>query len=242
MNQKADLIINQCDKELLELDISARNIVGIVDLQKFRNLKKFICSHNEITKIINIPETLVYLDCSYNKIKELSIGYYLSYLDCSNNLITNLTINCVFEGYFNISDNPMKKLCYRPRSIPEKYPEMLKDIIFGQFFDQPVDNLPKNLKILHFQDSSDFNKPLDNLPHGLKKIHFESNSVFNQPLDNLPESLVHLEFGQGSIFNYRLDNIPNSLKLIILDKEYIYENLEHVNELSSKVKVKYNSF
>lgn len=254
-------IINRCDKELLELDISGRNIVGIVDLQKFTKLKKFICSHNQITKIINTPETLVYLDCSYNKIKEISLSINVRHLDCSNNLITNLEVNCVFEGYFNISDNPMKKLYYSPKSSPEKYPELLKEITFGNFFDQPIDNLPKNLKTLHFQDNSDFNKPLDNLPSGLKKIHFESNSVFdqpldnlpngithlilgngfNQPLDNLPESLVHLEFGYDSYFRYRLDNIPNSLKLIIIDKEYFYENQEHVYELCSKVKVKNNS-
>ena len=53
------------------LNISNKNIKGILDLNKFKYLKELNCSTNEITEIINIPNSLKYLNCSNNKISSL---------------------------------------------------------------------------------------------------------------------------------------------------------------------------
>ena len=50
--------------------------------------------------------------------------------------------------------------------------------------------ITKNLTHLHYIDS--FNQPINNLPQNLKKLTF--GWVFNQSVDNLPQSLLNLTF------------------------------------------------
>lgn len=58
-----------------ELDISNQNIKGILDLKEYPNLEYLNCSHNQITKITNIPPKLKYIDCSYNSLPNLDLLY-----------------------------------------------------------------------------------------------------------------------------------------------------------------------
>jgi hypothetical protein len=81
-------------------------------------------------------------------------------------------------------------------------------IIFGDNFDQLVDNLPcgffnlpKTLTSLTFGQS--FNQPVNNLPETLTSLTF--GSWFIQPVDNLPKKVTSLTFGttltnQSTIF------------------------------------------
>ena len=71
MEQYTINILNSYPKDILELDISNKNIVGLLDLYDFMALEKLICSHNQITYILNIRKRLKYLDCSFNKISIL---------------------------------------------------------------------------------------------------------------------------------------------------------------------------
>jgi hypothetical protein len=90
--------------------------------------------------------------------------------------------------------------------IPHRFSEELKDIpeeteiiIFSEnkaknecsIFNQPVDNLPKNLTHLTF--GYEFNQPVDNLPKTLTHLSF--GSCFNQSLNKLPENLIFLKLG-----------------------------------------------
>ena len=102
-------------KNYSKLDLSNRNISGILDLRKYRkynNLEVLKCSNNLITKIINIPPTL-------------------KYLDCSNNLIEEITeINHELE-YFNFENNPIIKLYYPQKQELKSYPETLMELTFS---------------------------------------------------------------------------------------------------------------
>lgn len=59
-------------KKVIQLNISNKNISGVLDLKKYIKLKKLDCSNNQITQIINIPKTLKNLDCSNNLIEEFN--------------------------------------------------------------------------------------------------------------------------------------------------------------------------
>ncbi len=50
------------------------------------------------------------------------------------------------------------------------YPDSLEEMYFGVYFNQPIDELPSNLKILGLECCDDFNYPLENLPASLEKI------------------------------------------------------------------------
>lgn len=215
-----------------KLKLSNNSIAGIVDFEKLEKMEKleyFDCSNNKITQIINIPYSLKYLNCSNNEIISLE--------QLPNNIIT---INC--------KNNPLKTLHYPINIKPNKYPSKLKKIIFGENFDQPIDNLPKILNEIIFTQYSKFNQPinflpnsleililgnsfnnsLDNLPNSLKYLtigntcskYFNASCIFNQSLDNLPNSLIELTFCNESIFQKSLDNLPNTLKKITLSGYY----------------------
>ena len=86
MEQSTIKLLESHGKYVFTLDISNKNIEGLLDLEEFENLKKLDCSHNKITEIINLPPSLKYFDCSYNQIDCLSgINSDLEYLNCKKN-------------------------------------------------------------------------------------------------------------------------------------------------------------
>ena len=95
--------------------------------------------------------------------------------------------------------------CVYTQNLTASIPPLLPhNLYFGTDFNQPVDNLPPNLKHLEFSDS--FN-PVKHLPHGLTHVTF--GMKFNCSVDHLPSSLLHLHF--GIYFNHPLDHLPPSL-------------------------------
>lgn len=89
-------------------------------------------------------------------------------------------------------------------------------IIFGNRFNQKIDNLSWIIEYLYF--GLEFNQPLDNLPGSVKKLMFSTNSNFNQLLDCLPSCLEYLLL--PTKYNHPIDNLPNLLKYLELYCEY----------------------
>lgn len=94
---------------------------------------------------------------------------------------------------------------------------VLEEIIFGEKFNQCVDNLPISLKRITF--GNDFNFPVDNLPNKLIYIKFGHN--FNHIIDELPSSLEHIIFGHE--FNQSIDNLPCLITCIQLGVKFEHE-------------------
>ena len=107
-----------------------------------------------------------------------------------------------------------------------KYLEYLS---FGTHFNQQIDNLPSSLIDLKLGD--EFNQNINNLPPNLQSLRLGSN--FNKSIDNLPQSLKLLTL--ECWFNQSLDNLPNSLEHLILDSytfkhkvNVLPDNLENI--------------
>ena len=101
-------ILSQYDKSMEILNISKSNILGILDLSEFVNLKELDCSSNEIKCIKNTPETMVKLICSANKIEHLdNLSSQLIELECDVNQIKSLDNlpNTLVE--LNCNSNPI---------------------------------------------------------------------------------------------------------------------------------------
>ncbi len=108
----------------------------------------------------------------------------------------------------------------------DNLPSDLKSLTFGNNFNQPVDNLPSDLKSLTF--GNNFNQPVDNLPSSLESLTFGNN--FNQPVDNLPFSLEYLSMGdffEQELNQQFFDNHPN-LKCLEINEDY-YSVLKRLN-------------
>ncbi len=188
MDKSTIKLLKSYDKSAKSLDMSNKNITGILDLEEFGNLEKLICSHNKITDITNFSIKLKYFDCSHNLIEELN----------GNQIKLN------FE-YLNCKKNPLAKLFYPYNIKPKLYPKTLRELKFGYEFNQSVDNLPNNIIDLEFGDN--FNQPVDNLPNNVVNLIFGDS--FNRSVDNLPNSIINLTFGCS--FNKPVNNLPNNI-------------------------------
>ncbi len=92
----------------------------------------------------------------------------------------------------------------------------ISHIIFGNNFNNPVDNLPWVIEYLYFGD--EFNQGLENLPGCLKKLLFSIASKFNQKLDCLPNCLEYLFLPAD--YSFQLNNLPNFLLHLELCFDY----------------------
>lgn len=103
----------------------------------------------------------------------------------------------------------------------------LSVLIFGEHFNQPVNNLTMGIKKLIF--GMNFNQDVLNLPTTIEYIKFGKN--FNCCVDYLPCSLLTIIF-DGNIFSQSIDNLPSSIEEIILNHCF---NLQ-INYLPFKLK------
>jgi len=195
------------------LNITNKNIEGILDLSKFKYLEELDCSNNEINEIINIPTNFNYLNCSNNKITSLL------------NLPDEMTgLNC--------KKNKLKELYYPFNIKPKKYPSNLTHLKFGNNFINPIDNLPNSLT--HLTLGYRFNNPIDNLPSSITHLKICGN--FNNPIDNLPNSLTHLKLGYR--FNHPIDNLPSSITHLTLGNDFN----QPIDNLPKSLKINYDDY
>jgi hypothetical protein len=130
--------LEKYDKDIEILNITHKQINGILDLQKFTKLKILICIKNNITEIINYPLTLTELYCNNNLIKSLdNLPCNLKKIDCSHN-------------YIEILDN---------------LPSNLEELICSSNYIYEVRNVPYSIKILNISNNKLINIDFLNLLH-----------------------------------------------------------------------------
>ena len=121
MNKSTKRLLNNYDKNIKSLDISNKEIIGILCLKKFKKLEYLNCCFNKINELVNLPSSLKNLNCYFNEINELvNLPSSLKNLNCSNNKIEKLNnlseniieLNCSFNKIIEIKTHPssLKKL------------------------------------------------------------------------------------------------------------------------------------
>ena len=202
-----------------------------LDLSKYPQLKKLYCNNDNVTKIINIPDTLTHLILSVrskfysidnlqfinkskkinklDKITHLSLGYHfnqeLNYYSLKS--LKCLTISTCFNHEIN---NLHQVYSVSEQRVQFCCPLTLKYLIFsnGSIFNKSLNNLPFELSHLIFSGLlSYFNQKIDNLPYGLNYLHLSNE--FNQEINNLPISLEYLLLRNK--FDQKINNLPNNL-------------------------------
>ena len=71
MNINTINLLNNYPFDIIKLDLSSKQINGILNLDKFCNLTELNCSYNQITNLDNLPNSLTELNCWGNKITNL---------------------------------------------------------------------------------------------------------------------------------------------------------------------------
>ena len=59
-------ILDEFADDVTEIDISHKNIEGILDFKRFTKLTKLNCSYNQISSLDNLTNSLIELHCDYN--------------------------------------------------------------------------------------------------------------------------------------------------------------------------------
>lgn len=224
--------------------INQSNIIGLLDLKKFTNLKKLICSSNEIMRIINLPESLEYLDvsfnklksinithlknlknfkCAYNELKQINLPYEIEFLDCSNNELCGK-----LEGIDNLTNlhtllcsyNKLNKINFSKLYMIKKLEIISNDL-------QLLENIPNSIEYLDCSYNNEINLDFG-LPEQLKILNCANCNLTK--LNNLPSNLKELTCSSNHIES--LDNLPCGLKILycrnnkITYLDYLPESLE----------------
>ncbi|AVL95191.1 FNIP repeat-containing protein [Moumouvirus australiensis] len=150
------------------------------------------------------------------------------------NLIPNSTSNIIFGRNFN---QPLNEFC-----LEETLPN-LRELTFGEYFNQSIKYLPKRVIKLTFLGP--FNEEIHGkIPHGTKYLTFSNsfkgcipNSVthltfgnnFNQPIEGcIPNSVTHLTFGNN--FTQPIEGcIPDSVTHLTFGSGFHFPIVESVN-------------
>ncbi len=84
------------------------------------------------------------------------------------------------------------------------YGNSIQNLIFGDDFNQMVDNLPNSIQSLTFGKS--FNQMVDNLPNSIQSLTF--SWTFDKLFNNLP---IELEIVKIKKFNSNIETITESI-------------------------------
>jgi len=90
-------------------------------------------------------------------------------------------------------------------------PETVKEIKFGKHFNRNIDNISD--KLIRIEFGNDFNQPINHISTSIKVLTF--GKEFNHPLVNLPESLIVLDLYYSN-YNHSIENFPNSIQKLYL--------------------------
>lgn len=237
-------ILDEYDSSVKEMIINQCSILGLLDLKKFTNIKKLICSSNEIMRIVNLPETLEYLDVSFNSLKSINIENLknLKYLKCSHNQLEQIILPYGIE-FFDCSSNnfyyeltELNKLInlntlilsfngLNKINIVELKKLKKLEIVDNRI--KNISNIPDSLEYLDCSYNLGINFNFE-LPEQLKILNC-SNCNLNK-LNNLPPSLNELVCSHNQIT--RLDNLPCGLKTLycrnnlLTNLDYLPDSLE----------------
>lgn len=130
------------------------------------------------------------------------------------------TVKIKFSDEFNSSIKKLKTFNF------------ITEIIFGYFFNQPIDDLPNSIKYLTLGQY--FNQPLNKLPKSI--THLTIGFAFNQTLDKLPDSIVVLTIYYYETFIRLINSLPSTVMYLVLINDVDINHAFLINQLPSTVK------
>ena len=195
--------ITRLDGQDISLNLNLSNLQGELPLPRQLMLAVLYCSHNEITTLAELPDSLTELwcnsnqittlpelpasltdlDCSANRLAALpELPASLTELDCDRNQLTTIPVLPDGLTFLSCSRNKLTTLPVLPASL---------DVIYCSYNElTTLPELPANLTYL----SSVFNQltTLPELPTSLTKLYCAHNQLTTLP--ELPISLITLEY------------------------------------------------
>jgi Leucine-rich repeat (LRR) protein len=237
MSDLDDIIKKYSENDSKSLSFQYSNIPVLPEkILVLSNLINLTITNCNLTKLINLPENLDFLNCSNNNIKTVDnpISDKIKHLNISNNYLES-TNNLGSPENLNIGYNKIYELLNLSSNIKTLNCE-------NNNIEEIGSNIPKNVVELDCNNNSI--QSLGMLPDSIEILIISYNAI--SELNNLPQSLVELEcnFNKINKINYipsntnMIDCSGNDLEEIIFDvnKEYKLEKMDCSNNNISNIK------
>jgi len=118
MTTAIETYLNSLSDNIPTIDISVEGIKSLPDLTRFKNLKKLICSHNQLTSLPTLPQNLQILICDNNLLTYLpTLPQNLQILYCYNNKLTSLPTLPQNLKELNCYNNKLNLLSTLPQNL-----------------------------------------------------------------------------------------------------------------------------
>lgn len=178
----------------------------------YKNLKKVYFSHR-----YNWPFTIT------ETMEEVSFGSEYNQPVEFKESLKNPQLRVIkFSFYYNLALSIPKNFIHlteivfgdRFNQSVDNLPSCVTHLTFALYFNQAVDHLPSNLT--HLTIAGTFNQPVDHLPSTL--THLDIFGHFDQPVDHLPRDLIVMKL-RGD-FNQGVDHLPSNLVKLLLDGKF----------------------
>ncbi len=189
--------------DIIELDLSDRNLTELPNLIRFYKLTRLNISMNKLKELINIPPRLKELNCSNNNIINIvSLPLSLEVFNCQFNKLKELPTLPNTLKVFNCSYNEI--------IILPIIPDRLKIFYCSDNILTELPLLPSNLKILECSYNCITRLPI--IPNDIEELYCSYNELIILPL--IPNLI--------DIFNYEFNpiyDLINSNDINIINKK-----------------------
>jgi len=180
--------------EIIHIDFGDQYNIPVINLPK--TVKRLIFGNNFNQSLDELPSGITHIKLGKNFTKQLP----------NFNMLTHLNVFNLIAGRMCVIPITVSHIVIQ-LTIPE-LSNNITHIIFGENFNDEVDNLP--LSVINIKFGYLFNKRVDNLPSQLTHITFGKR--FNKEIGKLPKGLTHLSFGRyRSDFSHSIEKIPHSV-------------------------------
>ena len=238
MTTEIEIYLNSLSEDILTVDISDKSIKYLPDLTRFKNLKIFNCSNNQLTSLPTLPENLLGLYCYNNQLTSLpTLPENLQKLYCSNNQLTFLGTLPENLQELYCSNNQLTFLPTLPQSLKELYfsknkltflgtlPENIQKIccFYNKLTSFPT--LPQNLKFLGCSNNQ--LTCLPTLPQNLEILSYINNPIYKIVDNNNSYSLFQIKKNIQILNNFR--NLYYCLKFKKQLRKWLWEKVREPN-------------
>lgn len=221
--------------EELQLNFN-EEMISFDGIEHLTNLKKASFVGNAIEVIDYVPNSLINLSFSFNKISNFA------FLEDLENLESLFLFSNKIKSLQSIPKlNVLKSLLIPFNEIQkiENLPEQLikLDLDFNQI--QAIENLPNSLENLSIASNKIIRVEKENLPSTLKRLKVASNNISDLSLCTFNDGLEDLDLANNRIGNEDLEffDYPANLKKLRLERNIIsnanslvlHEGLEELN-------------
>jgi Leucine-rich repeat (LRR) protein len=237
MTTAIETYLNSLSDNIPTIDISVEGIKSLPDLTRFKNLKKLICSHNQLTSLPTLPQNLQILICDNNLLTYLpTLPQNLQELYCSYNKLTSLP---------TLPQNLQILSCYNNKltSLPT-LPQNLKELNCYNNKLTSLPTLPQNLKILYCYNNKFTSLPT--LPQNLEIFNCVNNPIYKivnndslfqikqkiQILNNFRHLYYCLKF-KKQLRKWLWEKVREPSAKKLYNPKYLIENLGNEDDLDT---------